>query len=67
MGKGKLTESTLRKVIRQIIREETEYEKFFSATLKKFGVSSPEDLDDTKKKEFFDYVDKNWEAENETD
>ena len=63
----KLTESSLRSMIRNIIREETEYEKFFSATLKKFGVSSPEDLDDAQKKEFFDYVDKNWKAEIETD
>ena len=64
---GKITENTLRKVIRQIIREETEYEKFFSATLKKFGVSSPEELEGEKKKEFFNYVDKNWKADNETD
>ncbi len=54
-------------MIRNIIREETEYQKFFSSTLKKWGVSSPEDLDDAKKKEFFDYVDKNWKANKETD
>ena len=63
----KLTESSLRSMIRTIIREETEYQKFFSATLKKWGVKSPEDLDDAKKKEFFDYVDKNWKANKETD
>jgi hypothetical protein len=34
--------------------------------LKKFGVSSPAELGD-KKKEFFNYVDKNYSAENETD
>ena len=67
MGKAKITENTLRQVIRQIIREETEYEKFFSASLKKFGVSSPDELEGEKKTEFFDYVDKNWKAENETD
>jgi hypothetical protein len=39
-----------------------EYEKFFKAALKKFGVDSPADLGD-KKKEFFDYVDKNWKDE----
>ena len=43
------------------------YQKFFDSALKKFGVSSPDELEGEKKKEFFDYVDKNWEAENETD
>ena len=27
--------------------------------MKKFGISSPDELDDDKKKEFFNYVDKN--------
>ena len=47
--------------------EETPYEKFFASAMKKFGVSSPIELspDDTKK--FFNYVDKNWEAEEESD
>ena len=63
----KLTESGLRSMIRNIIREETEYQKFFNATLKKWGVSSPDELEAGKKKEFFDYVDKNWKANKETD
>ena len=47
--------------------EETPYEKFFSSAMKKFGVASPTELspDDTKK--FFNYVDKNWDAEEESD
>jgi len=40
-----------------------EYEKFFKSALKKFGVSSPAELEDDKKKEFFNYVDKNWTGE----
>jgi len=40
-----------------------EYEKFFKSALKKFGVSSPAELEDDKKKEFFNYVDKNWKGE----
>ena len=44
-----------------------EYQKFFNAALKKYGVSSPDDLDDEKKKEFFNYVDKNWSGDNEAD
>ena len=45
-----------------------EYEKFFKSALKKFGVDSPADFkDDAKKKEFFNYVDKNYKAKKETD
>ena len=43
------------------------YQKFFQSALKKFGVDSPAQLKGDKKKEFFDYVDKNYEADNETD
>lgn len=42
-----------------------EYEKFFQAALKKFGVKSPSELEGEKKKEFFDYVDKNWKGDDE--
>lgn len=45
--------------------EETQYQKFFKKALDKFGVDSPEDLSDEKKKEFFNYVDKNWKADDE--
>lgn len=41
------------------------YQKFFQAALKKFGASSPADLDDKKKKEFYDYVDANWKGDDE--
>ena len=35
--------------------------------MKKFGVSSPIELDPEDTKKFFNYVDKNWEADEETD
>lgn len=57
----------VRAMIREIIKEETEYQKFFKATLDKFNVKSPAELDDAKKKEFFNYIDKNWDAKKETD
>ena len=38
-----------------------------NAALKKFGVSAPGELDDDKKKEFFNHVDKNWQGDNESD
>ena len=47
--------------------KEGEYEAFFQSAMKKFGISSPDELEDDKKKEFFNYVDKNYKADNETD
>ena len=47
--------------------EEGDYEEFFKKALAKFGVSSPDELDDEKKKDLFNYVDKNYKAEKETD
>ena len=41
------------------------YQKFFNSALKKFGVSSPSELEGSKKKEFYDYVDANWKGDNE--
>ena len=41
-----------------------EYQKFFNAAMKKFGIESPADLkSDEEKKKFFDYVDKNYTGE----
>jgi hypothetical protein len=42
-----------------------EYQKFFQAALKKFDAKSPADMDDEKKKKFFDYIDKNWDGADE--
>ena len=50
----------------EITEEDTKYAKFFKGALKKFGVSTPTELGD-KKKDFFNYVDKNYAADNETD
>ena len=47
--------------------KEGTYQDFFTSALQKFGVKSPEELDDNKKKQFYDYVDKNWSAKKETD
>ena len=55
----------------EVEKEESEkqkkYQAFFQKALKKFGVKSPDELEGDKKKEFFDYVDKNYEADKETD
>ena len=50
----------------EITEQDTKYAKFFRGALKKFGVDSPAELGD-KKKEFFNYVDKNYKGENEND
>ena len=47
--------------------KQKKYQAFFQKALKKFGVKSPSELDKDKKKEFFDYVDANYEGENESD
>ena len=53
-----------RSIIKQIIKEEeTSYQKFFKSVLKKFNVDSPNKLSDDKKKEFFNYIEKNWTKE----
>lgn len=50
---------------KKILKMSKEYEDFFKATLKKFGVTSPAELSTEKKKEFFDYIDKNYKGEKE--
>jgi len=45
--------------------EEGDYEEFFQKAMDKFGIKSPAELDDDKKKEFFNYVDKNYKAKSE--
>ena len=46
--------------------EEGDYDAFFQSAMKKFGISSPDELEsDEKKKKFFNYVDKNYKAKSE--
>jgi len=41
------------------------YDKFFRAALRKFDAEDPGDLSKEKRKEFFNYVDKNWKGDKE--
>jgi len=53
---------------KSISKSSPEYDTYFKAALKKFNIKSPSELDDYKKTEFFNYVDRGWDAEkNETD
>ena len=47
--------------------DKEDYEKFFQSALKKFGVESPAELSKEKKKEFYNYVDKNYIGDHEKD
>ena len=53
--------------VSEVAGDKEEYEKFFRAALKKFGVSEPDKLPDEKKKDFYNYVDANWKGDNESD
>ena len=50
---------------KEYLEEKTAYQKFFENLLKKYGVKSPEELSDEKKKKFYDEVDSGWTAKNE--
>ena len=58
-------------VVKESLDEESDkqkkYQAFFQKALKKFGVKTPAELEGDKKKEFFDYVDAGYEADNEED
>lgn len=62
-----LSEKAQIKVIEMKSGNGDKYKIFFNSVLKKFAVSSLNDLSAEKKKEFLDYVDANWDAKNETD
>ena len=47
--------------------DKAEYQKFFKGALKKFGVTEPDHLSGDKEKDFYNYVDKNWTGDNESD
>ena len=62
----KITKSRLAELVREVVQEEkAEYEKFFRAMLKKYGVKSPAELSDEEKKKFFNQVDSEYKAKNE--
>jgi len=70
-GKTKVSDSDLEDILgdrgltMEASGDKEAYQKFFNGALKKFGVKSPSQLKGDKKKEFFDYVDKNWTADHE--
>ena len=53
--------------LKQLQKEaNSEYQLVFKAAMKKFGIKSPNELKDDKKKKFFDYVDSQWTTKKES-
>ena len=52
---------------RMMFREEDDYKAFFQKAMKKFNVSDIGDMSDEDKKDFFNYVDRNYKAKKEED
>jgi len=48
-----------------MFREDDDYKAFFKKAMKKFNVKDINDMSDDDKKDFFNYVDRNYKAKNE--
>lgn len=48
------------------LEADNEYQEVFRAAMKKYGIKSPNELDDEKKKKFFEYVDSQWTSKKES-
>ena len=55
------------KQIREASGGKEAYQKFFNSLLKKFGVSSPSELEGDQKKKFYDELDAGWESDDPND
>ena len=66
-GAAQHTLSETEEVSEMMFKEDDGYKAFFQKAMKKFGISSPSQLKPEDKKDFYDYVDRNYKAEKETD
>ena len=48
------------------LEETTAYQQFFEKMLKKYGVKSPQELDDETKKKFYNEIENGWTAKDES-
>ena len=66
IGESEVSEdSEVKEVENMMFREDDDYKAFFKKAMKKFNVSDIEDMSDSDKKDFFNYVDRNCKAKNE--
>jgi hypothetical protein len=61
----KINRQRLKEIIKSVMSEEKEYEEFFRSELEKAGFSSPAEMSDAEKREFFNKIDADWDAKNE--
>jgi|SaaInlStandDraft_4_1057021.scaffolds.fasta_scaffold06959_5 hypothetical protein len=59
------SDTDVRAIGKKIKENDGKYEEFFRSAMQKFGISSPDELEDEKKKKFYNYVDKNYQAKTE--
>ena len=59
-----ITREDIKETLRQIMSEESDYQKFFRKALEKAGKSIPS-MSDEEKKEFFNKIDKAWSGKGE--
>ena len=64
-GKYRTGDELEDKTENMMFREDDDYKAFFNKAMKKFNVTSVEDMSDEDKKDFFNYVDRNYKAKNE--
>ena len=60
----KITKERLKEIIKDVLREETEYQKFYKKALEKSGKSIPQ-MSDDEKKAFFNKIDAAWKGKGE--
>ena len=60
----KITKERFKEIIKDVLREETEYQKFFKKALEKAGKSIPQ-MSDDEKKAFFNKIDAAWKGKGE--
>lgn len=60
---AKLTREALKGIVKDVMKEEEDYQKVFKKVMDKYGISSPADLkSDEEKKKFFTTVDTVYKA-----
>lgn len=60
----KITKEAFKKIVREVMTEESEYQTFFKKALEKTGKSIP-DMSDEEKKAFFNKIDSAWQGKGE--
>lgn len=63
---AKLTREALKGIVREVMKEEEDYQKVFNKVMARYGVNSPDEFkSDEEKKKFFTTVDTIYKAKTE--